>query len=60
MAIVTHKLMLLFVFLFKNYCSVAKFAVYFHRKEFRRKKPFGVNCNPNKPCLIIPFQLTSA
>jgi len=56
MAIVTHKLMLLFVFLLNN-CSVAKFAVYFHRKEFRRKKPFGVNCKPNKPLSYYTFPI---
>jgi len=39
-AIVTHKLMLLTVCVMKLYVSVAKFAVYFHRKEFRRKKPY--------------------
>jgi len=42
-AIVTHKLMLLTVCVMaKLYISVAKFAVYFHRKEFRRKKPFTI------------------
>jgi len=42
-AIVTHKLMLLTVCVMaKLYVSVAKFAVYFHRKEFRRKKPFTI------------------
>jgi len=39
-AIVTHKLMLLCVCVSRMYVSVAKFAVYFHRKEFRRKKPY--------------------
>jgi len=45
-AIVTnYKLMLLCVFVLN--CSVAaKFAVYFHRKEFRRKKPFAQFVSP--------------
>jgi len=42
-AIVTHKLMLLTVCVLKLYVCVAKFAVYFHRKEFRRKKPHTID-----------------
>jgi len=38
-AIVTYKLTLLSVLVQTKFVSVAKFAVYFHRKEFRRKKP---------------------
>merc|ERR1711902_380205 len=39
--VVTYKLMLLCV-LFLNCPVASKFAVYFHRKEFRRKKPLRI------------------
>merc|ERR1712142_59151 len=53
-AIVTYKLTLLCVFVLN--CSVAKFAVYFHRKEFRRKKP---SCICLSPSYYTTFQLTN-
>jgi hypothetical protein len=52
-AIVTYKLMLFCFFVLKKlYGSVAKFDVYFHRKEFRRKKPFRNASVPPLPIIL--------